>query len=488
MAGPGQARFYSSTAVQTSLAAGISAANTSFQVNSASGFPASTPFVLSLDQNSLSEELVLVGNLSGTTCSSVTRGFNGTTAQTHNNGASAVHVMCAQDLTDPSAHIGAYDAVHGLSSGSLVVGTTDNQTLTNKTLTSPVINTPSLNGSGGALGLPAGPDTLVGQSTAATLTNKTLTSPVINGASGSGTWTVTAGAAQIFQAGSATSNPLIVRGFASQSNALFIVQDSTPVDQFNIHAGGNATFTPDSTTAIPVTISAPASSTAADVLQLQNNGTAVAGVTLGGAIYTKGLTGATSTGRWVGSTAGGAPTSGTFAVGDFVDDNVNGGIWTCVTAGSPGTWVSNSIPRLPLAPISTTSNGTATGGGATEIQDSVLGNYAPTLTTGRTYKLVLEGTLGNGSVVGDIFNVQIRDGGASAPTTASPLLPGQTQWVCLAVGTPGRTPVVLEITFTVASSGVHTLGLFYNRTSGTGVFTPVPAPSGTRRLYVQDIT
>jgi hypothetical protein len=53
------------------------------------------------------------------------------------------------------------------------------QTFTSKTLTSPIINTPTINGSGGALTLPAGPTTLVGRDTTDTLTGKTLTSPAL---------------------------------------------------------------------------------------------------------------------------------------------------------------------------------------------------------------------------------------------------------------------------------------------------------------------
>jgi hypothetical protein len=53
-----------------------------------------------------------------------------------------------------------------------------------------------------------------------------------------------------------------------------------------------------------------------------------------------GLTGATSPGRFVGSTVTAPPTTGTFAVGDFVVDQT-GVVWTCITAGSPGIW---SVP------------------------------------------------------------------------------------------------------------------------------------------------
>lgn len=56
----------------------------------------------------------------------------------------------------------------------------------------------------------------------------------------------------------------------------------------------------------------------------------------------KALTGAVSPTRWVGGTVSAAPTTGTFAVGDFVT-TANGHIVICTVAGSPGTWVSHTL-------------------------------------------------------------------------------------------------------------------------------------------------
>lgn len=50
-----------------------------------------------------------------------------------------------------------------------------------------------------------------------------------------------------------------------------------------------------------------------------------------------GLTGATAGIRYVGGTTSGPPITGTFAVGDVVVAE-NGGIYICITAGTPGTW------------------------------------------------------------------------------------------------------------------------------------------------------
>ena len=50
-----------------------------------------------------------------------------------------------------------------------------------------------------------------------------------------------------------------------------------------------------------------------------------------------GLPGAVNANRKVGATTGGAPTSGTFVVGDEIVDR-NGQTWVCTVAGTPGTW------------------------------------------------------------------------------------------------------------------------------------------------------
>lgn len=54
-----------------------------------------------------------------------------------------------------------------------------------------------------------------------------------------------------------------------------------------------------------------------------------------------GLTGATTPARFVGGTVAGAPSTGTFAAGDFVSSQ-DGKIYICVSAGSPGVWIAVS--------------------------------------------------------------------------------------------------------------------------------------------------
>lgn len=60
------------------------------------------------------------------------------------------------------------------------------------------------------------------------------------------------------------------------------------------------------------------------------------------AIGATGLPGATAASRYAGATASGAPTTGTFAVGDYVVDQT-GAMYVCTVAGTPGTWQLSGV-------------------------------------------------------------------------------------------------------------------------------------------------
>jgi hypothetical protein len=136
-------RYYSSTAQPTTLAGSISAGATSITVGATTGFPSTTPYTLALDYGAATEELVDVTGVAGTTLT-VTRGADGTSAQSHSLGAAVRHVVSARDFADFQTHQATGSAVHGVS-GTLV-GTSDSQTLSNKTLSSPTIAGGALSG------------------------------------------------------------------------------------------------------------------------------------------------------------------------------------------------------------------------------------------------------------------------------------------------------------------------------------------------------
>lgn len=107
-------RYYSSVAVDNTLSATINNSVTSMVLNSSPvGYPGTFPFVVAVDYETSSEELVLVTGASGTTFT-IQRGYGGSSAQTHNAGAQIRHVLIAQDMTDFQDHVVA-TATHGVT-------------------------------------------------------------------------------------------------------------------------------------------------------------------------------------------------------------------------------------------------------------------------------------------------------------------------------------------------------------------------------------
>lgn len=85
-------RNFSNAAAATTLSSGITASSTSLVVTAAGNYP-DAPFTVRLEN-----EIVLVGAKSGTTFSSLTRGYDGTVATSHSGSTPVTHVAIAEDF------------------------------------------------------------------------------------------------------------------------------------------------------------------------------------------------------------------------------------------------------------------------------------------------------------------------------------------------------------------------------------------------------
>lgn len=130
--------------------------------------------------------------------------------------------------------------------------------------------------------------------------------------------------------------------------------------------------------------------------------------TIGGRASPGGFTGATAAVRFAGGTTSGAPTTGTFAVGDFVVTN-DGQVFVCVTAGSPGTWTAASKSRDQirtegLGYKSWTFPNIGTGSGATALASQVLRGAALGLKAGDVItNLIVQTTVAAGGTAGSVL-------------------------------------------------------------------------------------
>lgn len=97
-------RYFSSTAVGTTLASSANNSTTTLEVTALSGYPAQTPWTAIIDQDTASEEVVTVTNVSGTTLT-VTRGVDGTSGVSHNAGAVFRHGVSGRDFDEANSHV-----------------------------------------------------------------------------------------------------------------------------------------------------------------------------------------------------------------------------------------------------------------------------------------------------------------------------------------------------------------------------------------------
>lgn len=157
-------RYYSSVAPSKVLQAAINTAATQIQLNNLTGLPASYPYTLVLDPDTVSEEIVLVTGLSSGTILNISRGItvvdgviagDGTSTYSHAIGAEVKHMVTARDLQEPQNHMAATTSVHGIANTANLVTFSGTQTLSDKTLITPTIASFTnaahnhLNGTGG---------------------------------------------------------------------------------------------------------------------------------------------------------------------------------------------------------------------------------------------------------------------------------------------------------------------------------------------------
>jgi hypothetical protein len=95
-------RNYSNTAPVQALTSGVSAGAVVLPVTSTTGWP-STPFTLAMDRGLTTEEVCLCTSMASNSFT-VTRGYDGTTAQTHNIGASVELCVSSIDYAEANAH------------------------------------------------------------------------------------------------------------------------------------------------------------------------------------------------------------------------------------------------------------------------------------------------------------------------------------------------------------------------------------------------
>lgn len=103
-------RKYKGNATAVTISAGLSAGATSATISANTGWPTSGPFYAVVDPGTSAEEKILVGAISGTSISSITRGVDDTSDQNHASGCTIYPVFTAVDADEANELTSTYSA------------------------------------------------------------------------------------------------------------------------------------------------------------------------------------------------------------------------------------------------------------------------------------------------------------------------------------------------------------------------------------------
>lgn len=117
-------RQYKGNSLATTIGATVAPADVTLTVADGSTFPDATvgPFTITVNPGGGTEEKILVGARSGNTLSSLTRGYDGTSAQSHAVGETVRHTLAAVDLDEANAHLNSPSTHYSLTLLASAVG------------------------------------------------------------------------------------------------------------------------------------------------------------------------------------------------------------------------------------------------------------------------------------------------------------------------------------------------------------------------------
>jgi len=96
---------FSGTAIDTTLADPVTSGQMTIVTDDATGWPTTGPYVMALSYGTAGEEKILLSGRSSETHTVSQRGYDGTTASSHDNGAAVAHVLDAVTIDEANDHV-----------------------------------------------------------------------------------------------------------------------------------------------------------------------------------------------------------------------------------------------------------------------------------------------------------------------------------------------------------------------------------------------